>query len=872
MCHGMWRTTHKRINSITPNKLVRGIGPPPQTHAKTRITMTNTIEHPLFDQQVELEQEMRHAGIKRFRENVAKATEKGQGSNTMTGTRLVVKAHERMVEAIKGFMDEANSGKAGRRSTAVKYLNKLDMDVTANITARACLDLIVTSPTLTKLAFTIGSMLENEVNATIFEEQMPKAYAKFHKRALEESLARRQWSHLLVPAELLGVQLETWPEKDRLLIGMKLVELFAQATGLIEPKMIFNEKNGKVWMVQATPSTLDWMEEENSRLETLFPIYMPTIVPPKPWTTPFDGAYYTMQIRSLTLVKTSNRHYLKELQERDMSEVYDAVNALQDTPWAINTRILDVMQEVYNASSELGDLPSAENLPLPQKPHWLPKEGRMDREEMSPEQLDEFKAWKADAHRVYYTNGKSRAKRSNYLRTIAVAQKFRDAEAIFFPHQLDWRGRAYPIPLYLQPQGSDVQRGLLQFADGLPISDQIDADWLAIHGAGCFGFDKVSLEDRVQWVADHEEQIIASAMNPFDHRFWLDADKPWQFLAFCYEWAEFKQEGFGFVSYLPVQMDGTCNGLQNFSAMLLDEVGGAAVNLIPADKPQDIYQKVADIVALRVEQDLFNEDDMIALIARGWSGKVNRKVCKRPVMTLAYGAKRFGFVGQVEEDTLKPWRTNDPESYPFIMSGDDGKPFDFGYKAAMYMAGLIWEAVGEVVIAARAAMDWLQAAAQIVSKKKLPINWSTPTGFLVQQAYRVPDMKLIETAFNQTRIRISQSVGLGQIDSRRQASGISPNWVHSLDASHLMKTICRAKEEGITAFSMIHDSYGTHAANAGALAKFLREEFVQMYAQVDVLVRFKEELESMSEVELPDLPPKGTLDLEGVLESSFFFA
>ncbi|MGO8639201.1 DNA-directed RNA polymerase, partial [Rhizobium ruizarguesonis] len=78
---------------------------------------------------------------------------------------------------------------------------------------------------------------------------------------------------------------------------------------------------------------------------------------------------------------------------------------------------------------------------------------------------------------------------------------------------LDWRGRAYPLPLYLTPQGNDLQRGLLTFANAVPIHDEEAAEWLAIHGAGCWGYDKVSLEERVQWVLEHEVEIIASAQN-----------------------------------------------------------------------------------------------------------------------------------------------------------------------------------------------------------------------------------------------------------------------------------------------------------------------------------------------------------------------
>jgi DNA-directed RNA polymerase len=850
------------------------------------------IESPLFERQLELEQEMRTSGIQRFRKNIEKAAEKGQMTSTMAVNRLVTEAHNRMVDGVNEFITAAKTG-AGRRHTALKFVEKLDVDTVANITARVVLDELTRKSNLTKTAMAIGAMLENEFNSRMFEAEMPKAHKKFLKKANGETLDRRRWSHLLYPARLLGVELEEWGEKDRLLVGLKLVDIFIEKTGLVEKQDVQSARFGTLQLLVANETTMKWMEAENSRLEHLFPIFMPTIVPPKPWTSPFDGGYYTA-FRRLRLVKTHNTQYLEELGNRDLTEVYEAINALQDTAWAINTPVLDVMRTLYETGAGVAGLPQANRLKLPIKPYWLPDgDQKMSVEDMTEEQVEEFKAWKAETHRVHKENAAIQGRRAVFLRTLGVAEKFKDEEAFYYPHTLDWRGRAYPLPLYLTPQGNDMQRGLLTFANAVPISDEEDARWLAIHGAGCWGYDKVSLQARYEWVLENETQIIASAENPYDNRFWMDADKgekKWQFLAFCFEWAALRREGYGFLSALPVQMDGTCNGLQNFSAMLLDEVGGAAVNLIPADEPQDIYQKVCDIVCEQLVRDLDSQNMVVikgktdageeyekvvcsvSQMASGWLPKMGRKVTKRPVMTLAYGARKFGFVSQVDEDTIKDWRQGSPETYPFVSQGDDGKASDYGYKAAQYMGGLIWDSVGEVVVKAREAMDWLQAASQVASKEGLPINWTTPVGFLVQQAYRVPNTKRVITTFNSQRIDLTYQNGVGKIDSRRQASGISPNWVHSLDASHLMKTIGRCRREGITSFSMIHDSYGTHAGNAWAMARYLREEFVQMYASVDVLGRFKEELERQTGETLPDLPAKGNLDLNQVLESEFFFA
>ena len=195
---------------------------------------------------------------------------------------------------------------------------------------------------------------------------------------------------------------------------------------------------------------------------------------------------------------------------------------------------------------------------------------------------DEKKAWKLKAKGVYRANVKATSRRKQAWDTLNVAQKMVEHERIYFPHRLDFRGRAYPIPLFLNPQGTDYVKALLTFADGVAINDERAAGWLAIHGANTYGKDKLAMADRIQWVWDNEPMIRLVATDPLGEgfRYWNDpaVDSPWCFLAWCFEWTAFLDQGYGYLSSLPVAMDGSCNGIQHYSAALLDEVGGRAVN------------------------------------------------------------------------------------------------------------------------------------------------------------------------------------------------------------------------------------------------------------------------------------------------------
>jgi DNA-directed RNA polymerase len=819
-------------------------------------------EHPLFETQLALEAEMRSLGIDRYWKQVQEAKEEGREAATGPAKRLSGFAHVKMVEALEAFFAEARSGRPGPRHEAYNTLKNVDVHLIAHLAIRAILDKLSGKHSLMAVGIDVALMIEDELHYQAFKEQKFYSYKSAVKRAKRSPSDGYKRRHVRASARKTGTVFEDWTQKQRALVGIKLVELFCAATGLAQVTTVA-DRTGTPKIVEALPETVEWLQEEHKRQAWMSPLYMPTVVPPKPWTSPTEGGYWSGRVRRLTLVKTRNKRYLEGLAQVEMPEVYGAINAIQGTPWQINRRVFETMKTLWDAERSLGIMPEAGKVDPPARPFWLTKDMKSD--DMTPEQLEEFKSWKTLTKVAYENNARNTAKRIQFVRMLWAAEKFKDFEAIYFPHQLDFRGRVYPVTQYLHPQGADACRGLLTFRDAVEIGTEAGVKWLASHGAGCWGVDKVSFADRRAWVEKHEAEILASAENPLDNLFWSTAEKPWQALAFCFEWAGFKREGLAYKSQLPVQMDGTCNGLQNFSALLLDPIGAKAVNLLPGDKPSDIYQEVADVVAARVARDAMSDDEELAKVARGWLGHITRKTCKRPVMTLAYGAKRYGFKEQVFVDTVKPWKAEQPDDFPW--EGD-------GWAAAEYMGMCIWDAVGEVVVAARHAMEWLQEAARAVSKTGKPLVWTTPAGFVAVQNYTVPDMLRLKLTFGDAMVKLNLDLDNpdAKLDTRKQATGISPNIVHSLDAAHLMRTVNAAAAKGISAFSLIHDSYGCHAGYANELAMSLREQFIAMYSEQDVLAAIKAEFESAAGEELPALPERGTLDLTKVSDSPYFFS
>ena len=170
-------------------------------------------------------------------------------------------------------------------------------------------------------------------------------------------------------------------------------------------------------------------------------------------------------------------------------------------------------------------------------------------------------------------------------------------------------------------------------------------------------------------------------------------------------------------------------------------------------------------------------------------------------------------------------------------------------------------------------MKWLQEVSAIASEQGVPLWWTAPSGFLVKQKYRNYDVRQIKTIVGNTSRKLSLRLDNDKLSSRKQRQGIAPNFVHSLDAAALIRTVNRAYDYGVRDFAMIHDSYGTTASQASVLAKALRESYAEMFSE-PILERFREDVCSLLEDSsaVPPVPSKGDMSPDEVLKSTYFFS
>lgn len=589
--------------------------------------------------------------------------------------------------------------------------------------------------------------------------------------------------------------------------------------------------------------------------------HLPMIVEPRPWRRSNQGGFLeskTSFVRVKPGIVEQKLYTEAAMKSGDLKQVSKGLDVLGKTAWQINNNVLNVMMEAWNSGEEIANMP-------PLNPEFdIPREPDSSADPLLR------KEWIHAVKAIENERTGLHSQRCFMNLQLEVARAFRN-QTIYFPHNVDYRGRAYPIPTYLNHMGADHTRAVLKFARGKELGER-GLRWLKIHLANLYGLDKSSFDEREAFTNDNTANIIDSATNPLNgSRWWLKAEDPWQCLAACLELkaALDHPDPTKYVSQLPVHQDGTCNGLQHYAALGGDTWGAQQVNLEPGERPADVYSAVADLVKQAIDEDAKKGNQFAEIL----QGKITRKVVKQTVMTNVYGVTFSGAKKQVckQIDALYP---------------------DLGKKCGVpnlllstYIAKHIFKALATMFRGAHDIQYWLGEIGGRVCRALTPaqlqqiadsysggnveegarrgknkktngskksgfdeltqqfrssIVWTTPLRMPVVQPYRKSNMKEVRTCLQSVVYPVSEQTD--PVNRRKQLQGFPPNFIHSLDASHMLLSALQCHEQDLN-FAAVHDSFWTHAADIDTMNSILREAFIQIHEE-DVVGRLAKEFEA----------------------------
>jgi DNA-directed RNA polymerase len=693
-----------------------------------------------------------------------------------------------------------------------------------------------------------------------------------------------------------------------------------ELAGIVKVKLARanNGHNGYFVDVQNSEALSElWATVPLNRTEKL-----PSLTPYPPW----EGYLHATGMK---LVKTQDVTVKAAMTPQNMPLVFDCVNRAQAIGWQVNSEIYSVFTwALRNKTDAFAEV-------------W-----EMQNPEAKTSKLREVKAVGSIAQRLL-------------------------GETFYHMYYTDFRGRKYPLTAYFHEQGTDVAKGLLRKAVSKAITKD-GYDWLLIILASNWGgdagridgqkTDKIPLVDRIAWATDNKELLISFAEHPKVNQGWMQADKPWQFLAACVELRNFEKWRqqtapdvnaadyseallYSYETNLVGYLDGSNNGAQHLAALTRDEVTAPHVNLVPLPLPGDLYKYVADYVwgeilkeknLLRLEEaeecerlvatlfdmrkqlkeaipksDRRKELSEAMHVFRGqnlplikkaaplfWSkitdSKAKRKIAKRNVMTLPYGGSAYGLGQQQIDDARKhgvellAFMENRWGSYMGQMiyaSCRQSMEKPMQLLKAFEDAGKRKEAEGvteaksidnELREINGGKEDKSEIAQKAIAEAKMKfLRWTLPvTSFLVVQRYTEGTTKKVYVQYGPPEgIRASTGhfdntyqinvcfTEIHKASTGKQSLGASPNAIHSLDAAHLMMTVCACPFDVVT----IHDSFGASLGDLPALYRIVREQFVELYRHNPLQSIMKDIGGDVSHIEM------GTLDLNLVLESEYAF-
>ncbi|KAK6201694.1 mitochondrial DNA-directed RNA polymerase [Scheffersomyces amazonensis] len=564
----------------------------------------------------------------------------------------------------------------------------------------------------------------------------------------------------------------------------------------------------------------------NNFQNSVQPQLLPMLVPPVKWESHNKGGYYYSRT-NIVRMKDSNEimAYMKAAANRGLlTEVYDGLNILGETPWTVNRNVFDVISHFWNTGNEFLSIPPVivdPEYPPPPPSNAGPKV-KLEYERLVKSILHDAASLKSQRCDVNYR--------------LEIARGFL-GERIFFPHNIDFRGRAYPISPHFNHLGSDVTRSLFLFWNGKELGES-GLKWLKIHLANVYGVDKAPLEGRVKFVEDNLQNVFESAQDPYKpNAWWTKAEKPWQALSVCFELNEAYKlsDPTKYISHIPVHQDGTCNGLQHYAALGGDIEGAKQVNLVPADRPQDVYTYVSKLVQKKLDEEAEAGDET----AMKLKDKITRKVVKQTVMTNVYGVTFIGATAQIQKQLEPYFNKEDRESLIHF---------------ARYLTTRVFSCIRELFSGAHLIQDWLGESAKRISKSVRieervgevnvshlsSVIWTTAIGLPCVQPYRSLKSEIIKTKLQD--ISIIDPSTITQVDARKQQQAFPPNFVHSLDATHMLMTAKACGDLGL-AFASVHDSFWTHAADVEIMNSQIRDQFIKLHSN-NLIQQLKEEFET----------------------------
>ncbi|AXY81912.1 putative RNA polymerase [Pectobacterium phage Momine] len=810
----------------------------------------------LEDRQRELEAQYTNQGIIDAMAYWEKEKEAGRAADHDVGRVLSMRLHKLVQDELESICSKGTRGVGGKYRSLIKAVG---YDKAALVGLRQFLGLATkrlkadrTAPLAQEFISATGEGLQLEYMHSTLSTIAPgymRSVDKYMKDNGTRSQSHRKRTLVASANRIEGVQVEEvrWAASEITGTGSVVLQALVSA-GIVELRHV-PKSRGQYWVgLFPTEEVENKLQELTNNLRA-FSRTPPMLVPPRAHTkdTLFSGSsYLTSEMASST--KTIHTRTRREdiqgwIRDNISDRVLAAANKAASQPYRINVPVVELLRSVYQTGiyNGIAGIPSHDKILPPEYP--LPE--NWDKEDASLMEVHD--AWRVQAKDAHYAEVQRKGHVIQFSLMLKYLMEFRD-DVLYFPTYFDWRGRLY-FRSSINPQGTDFVKASLQFANKKALGKR-GLYWLKVHVATCYGFDKANFDRRSTWVDENIQYIRDAVQEHVDSEFFRAADSHWCFYVAAKEMLAAIDSGSPetWETGIAVAMDATCSGLQHLSAVMRDPIGGMFTNLLPNNgvEKEDIYAGVAAIAIASVQRD--KPDNPEQALYWGTHG-VPRSMAKKPVMTYVYG----GTLNSCTEYVYLDMQERGLEALEHYSM----------FKLAAYVSRHLRKGIEAAVPASAECMRFLRGLAGQMPKD-IPMRWVTPVGFPVIQHYA--EESITRVSLKALGVALNMRVFDDHSMQRSKCiNGISPNFTHSCDSSHLVTSLYDFDGSMLP----IHDSAATHPSDVDTMHEVLRNTFADMYLHNDPLQTLVDSVQPYCE-ETIELPARGTLDLNKVRESEFF--
>jgi DNA-directed RNA polymerase len=427
---------------------------------------------------------------------------------------------------------------------------------------------------------------------------------------------------------------------------------------------------------------------------------------------------------------------------------------------------------------------------------------------------------------------------------LGEAKALASLERFHFAVFLDFRGRLYQHGgLLTYTSGSDLARGLLEFADGERLNSR-GIGWLTWHAAQMWGDGKDGKDPAPDLPLGNGTSWRDEASGRVER--WHEAEHPAQFLAAA---LAIQDDAEGRAVHLPVRVDATCSGLQHLALLARDADLAPKVNLWGECHGNRANWDLVE--APREGHDFYDE------VAEAAGPRFTRGEAKAVIVPLLYGAG----VKKCAKALAKKRRGEDAR----LRKDDklDAEEIRETAKALAPKAFKVLKWFKEVAKAHNGPTEEQtyhdregRERTRRVHPKSVEIRWTTPSGFKAVQDYRYVDKnpkgnRQVKVRVNGRWVNLVKRFYTDVLDPGKQVVALPSSIVHSMDASLLTEIVATAS---IDQWAVAHDAFCAPANHLWKLVQANEDAMRFMYSP-DRLAEWAQAWRAVG-VDVPNFPER----------------